>query len=68
MVRALVGTMLIIGREKMTVAQFENILHGRDRKLAGENEEPYGLYLSGVNYPFINNKYIRLPWMLGNTN
>lgn len=66
MVRALVGTMLLIGREKMKLSQFENILLGRNRKLAGENAEPYALYLSGVKYSFINNKYIRLPSMLGN--
>lgn len=57
MVRAIVGTVLDVGTEKISIKEFQGILHSRDRKKAGANVPPYGLYLTKVKYPshvFIN--------------
>ncbi len=51
MVRAIVGTLLDVGIEKISVADFEKILAGKDRKKAGMNVPPEGLYLTRVVYP-----------------
>ena len=50
MVRGLVGTMLEVGKEKISVADFEQILEAKDRKKAGENAPACGLYLVKVEY------------------
>ncbi len=51
MVRALVGTMLLVGEEKMDIAAFKEVLESRDRKKAGRSVPAHGLYLMEVNYP-----------------
>jgi tRNA pseudouridine38-40 synthase len=51
MVRAIVGTLLDVGSGKITPSDFEAILKGRDRKKAGMNVPPEGLYLTSVKYP-----------------
>lgn len=51
MVRALVGTMLEVGRGKKSVADFQSIVDGKDRKKAGENAPARGLFLMEVEYP-----------------
>lgn len=51
MVRAIVGTLLDVGAGKISVPEFENILRGKDRKKAGMNVSPEGLYLTSVKYP-----------------
>jgi tRNA pseudouridine38-40 synthase len=51
MVRATVGTLLDVGTGKISVADFKNIIDHRDRKKAGANVPPYGLYLVHVKYP-----------------
>jgi tRNA pseudouridine38-40 synthase len=50
MVRAIVGTLLLVGEGKMTATEMEEILKGRDRRLAGSAAPPEGLYLQGVEY------------------
>ncbi len=52
MVRILVGTLLLIGKNKMTISQFEALLNGGDRKNAGKTVAPDGLYLKEVIYDF----------------
>ncbi len=49
MVRALVGTMLEVGRRR-SVDEFERLLEGAPRSAAGETAEPHGLYLASVRY------------------
>ncbi|MEP2025616.1 MAG: tRNA pseudouridine(38-40) synthase TruA [Reichenbachiella sp.] len=51
MVRALVGTMLEVGQERMTLAEFEQILKSKDRKKAGRSVPAHGLYLRDITYP-----------------
>jgi len=51
MVRALVGTMLEVGRGRRTVASFADLLSGRSRAEAGPNAPAHGLVLERVEYP-----------------
>jgi tRNA pseudouridine38-40 synthase len=51
MVRALVGTLLEVGLGKKTVADFEQIILAKDRKLAGAQAPAHGLFLVEVGYP-----------------
>jgi len=51
MVRALVATMLKIGREKITLSEFKNIIEEKDCTKASFAVPGHGLFLSAVNYP-----------------
>lgn len=51
MVRALVGTLLEVGEGKRSVADFEELILAKDRKKAGPQAPPHGLYLMEVGYP-----------------
>lgn len=50
MVRTLVGTLVWVGQQRVTAAQFEGILSDRERGNAGPPAPPYGLVLTGVQY------------------
>ncbi len=51
MVRAIVGTLLEVGRERMTLEEFKNVIELRDREKAGASVKAKGLYLTRVMYP-----------------
>jgi tRNA pseudouridine38-40 synthase len=51
MVRGMVGTLLEAGTGKISLAEFKDILKSKDRKKAGMNVPPEGLYLIHVKYP-----------------
>jgi tRNA pseudouridine38-40 synthase len=51
MVRAIVGTLLDVGSSKISLEDFKSILKSKDRKKAGMNVPPEGLYLMNVKYP-----------------
>ena len=51
MVRALVATMLKIGRGKITVDEFREIIEQKDSRKASFAVPAHGLFLVGVNYP-----------------
>lgn len=51
MVRAIVGTLLDVGSGKISARQFDAIIKSKDRKQAGANVPPYGLFLTSVKYP-----------------
>ncbi len=53
MVRAIVGTLLEVGRGKMTMDEFRHIIEAKDRGLAGTSAPAHALYLVGVAYPDI---------------
>jgi tRNA pseudouridine38-40 synthase len=51
MVRAIVGTLLDVGRKKITKQDFENIILSKKRTQAGRNVPPEGLFLTEIAYP-----------------
>lgn len=51
MVRAIVGTLVKIGRGKMDYNEIESILEKRDRCEAGQSVPAHGLYLTQIVYP-----------------
>lgn len=51
MVRAIVGTLIPVGRGKLSLDEFEKILNGHDRGLAGQSAAAHGLSLTGIEYP-----------------
>ena len=50
MVRGIVGTLLWVGRGKMTVERFAEVLRAKDRALAGPSAPAKGLCLVAVRY------------------
>ena len=50
MVRAIVGTLVEIGRGKIGVDEFRQILDSKDRSLAGPTAPAHGLFLKEVEY------------------
>jgi len=51
MVRAIVGTMLNVGTEKITVAQFCDVINLKNRSKAGYSVPAHALYLQNIKYP-----------------
>lgn len=51
MVRAIVGTLLDVGRGKLSIDQFQEIIEAKNRCKAGTSVPACGLYLVDVNYP-----------------
>jgi tRNA pseudouridine38-40 synthase len=58
MVRALVGTMVDVGRGFTSLARFEEILRRRDRQEAGMSAPACGLVLESVGYDSVENAEI----------
>lgn len=56
MVRAIVGTLLEVGRGKITVDEFKAIISAENRCKAGTSVPAHGLYLVDIQYP--NNIFI----------
>ena len=50
MIRTIIGTLLLVGQRRMTVAEFGTILAAADRRLAGATAPPQGLTLVRVRY------------------
>lgn len=50
MVRSIVGTLLLIGENKIDLTEFESIINSKNRKRAGRSVPAHGLYLTEVNY------------------
>lgn len=51
MVRALVGTLLEVGKHKRSISEFEALITARNRSLAGPQAPAEGLFLVAVGYP-----------------
>lgn len=51
MVRAIVGTVVLIGQRRYAVEDMARILQSGDRAQAGPTAPPHGLYLMSVTYP-----------------
>ena len=54
MVRAIVGTLVDVGRRKITVEQFCEIIEKKNRCTAGTSMPGNALFLWHVSYPYIN--------------
>lgn len=51
MVRAIVGTMIDIGKGNISDLQFRDIIEAKDRSGAGSSAPPQGLFLENIEYP-----------------
>ncbi|MCI4668445.1 MAG: tRNA pseudouridine(38-40) synthase TruA [Bacteroidia bacterium] len=51
MVRAIVGTLLLVGNGSMSLESFRELIEAQDRKKAGPNAAAKGLFLVEVAYP-----------------
>jgi len=51
MVRAIVGTLILLGRHKMTTEELMRIIESKNRSNAGDSIPAHGLFLEQVNYP-----------------
>ncbi len=51
MVRAIVGTMVEVGRGKISLDDFRRIIELKNRSLAGQSAPPQGLFLTHIEYP-----------------
>ena len=52
MVRAIVGTLVEVGRHKMTVEQFCQVIERKDRCAAGTSMPGNALFLWDITYPY----------------
>ncbi|MDE7449191.1 MAG: tRNA pseudouridine(38-40) synthase TruA [Paramuribaculum sp.] len=52
MVRAVVGTLVEVGRGKLSLEGFERVIEARDRCSAGTSMPPQALYLWDIRYPY----------------
>jgi tRNA pseudouridine38-40 synthase len=50
MVRAIVGTLIDVGRKKISIAEFDNIVSGKNRSAAGESMPARALFLEKIIY------------------
>ncbi|MCM1029380.1 MAG: tRNA pseudouridine(38-40) synthase TruA [Pseudoflavonifractor sp.] len=55
MVRAIVGTLVEVGRHKLSIEGFGEVIASRNRCAAGTSMPPQALFLARVTYPY-------LPW------
>lgn len=53
MVRAIVGTLIRVGKKEITLAQFREVIESKNRSNAGQSVPACGLYLVNVVYPFV---------------
>lgn len=53
MVRAIVGTLIMVGEGKITVKDFQEIINKKDRGEAGKSVDGHALFLVGVEYPYL---------------
>lgn len=54
MVRAIVGTLLEAGKNKLSKDEFVHILNSGDRKLAGHAVPAHALFLEQITYPYLS--------------
>lgn len=52
MVRAVVGTLVEVGRGKMSIGDFKKVVEAKDRCAAGTSMPPHPLFLQDITYPY----------------
>ena len=52
MVRAIVGTLLLVGKGKISVQDFQDIIEQKDRCKAGDSAPAHALFLENVRYEY----------------
>jgi tRNA pseudouridine38-40 synthase len=55
MVRAVVGTLIRVGKKEITLTEFIRVIESQNRSQAGQSVPACGLFLVRVIYPFTNN-------------
>lgn len=53
MVRAIVGTLVRVGKNEISLDQFKEIIESKNRSNAGQSVPACGLYLTRVVYPYV---------------
>ena len=53
MVRAIVGTMVLVGKGEIEINHVAQIIESKNRSKAGQSVPACGLYLVSVEYPFL---------------
>lgn len=53
MVRAIMGTMVLVGKGDIEIAEVVQIIESKNRSKAGQSVPGCGLYLVGVEYPYV---------------
>lgn len=53
MVRAIVGTLIRVGKNEISAEEIRNVIASKDRSNAGESVPACGLYLTEVKYPYL---------------
>lgn len=53
MVRAIVGTLINVGLNKVSLTEFENIITSKNRNNAGFSVPAHGLFLTNIKYPYL---------------
>lgn len=53
MVRAIVGTLMMVGKREIELEEIRNIIVSKNRSNAGESVPACGLYLTEVEYPYL---------------
>lgn len=62
MVRAVTGTLVDVGRGKLTIDDFAAVIAARDRCAAGTSMPPEPLFLHSIHYPYYNPVGPSLRW------
>lgn len=53
MVRAIVGTLVNVGLNKVSIPEFVSIIESKDRNKAGFSVPAHGLFLTEIKYPYL---------------
>jgi len=51
MVRAIVGTLVDVGKGKISQDEFVKVIEAKDRSKAGQSAPAEGLFLTKISYP-----------------
>lgn len=53
MVRAIVGTLIDVGRGRLSLEEFSNVIAQKDRCAAADSVPPHALFLYSITYPYL---------------